>query len=395
MRKPKRKTRPKGSAYWHGQSWWIAFSVTQDGQRQRVRENTRLTDPEARREAETLLVQRLAEATLNSSAPKREGVAFEDLAQMLVNDYRKAERKSLDRAERAIFHLSRAFAGEKAENIDRARVDAYIAERLTAKPKPAARATVQKEVAALGRMFTLAIELGRLKTRPHFAGLDVHNTRTESFSPDELARLLDVLEHGRPQTAMSKAIEPRPDLAAPIAFAAMTGWRTSSDVLTLRWRQVDFEAGTVTRPGRGTSKAHEAIVFPFTALPELTALLARQRQVTDALQRERGCIIDRVFHLRDGRQIKEFRAAWTAACAAAGTPGRVLHDLRRTGARRLRAIGMSDRDIAELCGWGTIAMVSRYLGRDPSGVADRLRLKVQEAGVREAVQFVHNSATAR
>jgi hypothetical protein len=43
---------------------------------------------------------------------------------------------------------------------------------------------------------------------------------------------------------------------------------------------------------------------------------------------------------------------------------------------------MSDRDIAELCGWQTIDMVSRYLGRDPAGVADRLRRKVSEASPR-------------
>ena len=60
-------------------------------------------------------------------------------------------------------------------------------------------------------------------------------------------------------------------------------------------------------------------------------------------------------------------------------PGRVRHDLRRTGARAFRALGLSDRDIAELCGWETIEMVTRYLGRDPSGVADRLRLRAAES----------------
>jgi hypothetical protein len=34
---------------------------------------------------------------------------------------------------------------------------------------------------------------------------------------------------------------------------------------------------------------------------------------------------------------------------------------------------MSDRDIAELCGWDTVEMVTRSLGLDPAGVADRLR----------------------
>ena len=60
-------------------------------------------------------------------------------------------------------------------------------------------------------------------------------------------------------------------------------------------------------------------------------------------------------------------------------PGRRPHDLRRTAARTLRGLGMSDRDIAEACGWETIQMVTRYLGRDPSGVAERLRARLAEA----------------
>ena len=45
---------------------------------------------------------------------------------------------------------------------------------------------------------------------------------------------------------------------------------------------------------------------------------------------------------------------------------------------------MSDRDVAELCGWQTVQMVSRYLGRDPGGVAERLRRKVSEASGRSS-----------
>lgn len=92
-------------------------------------------------------------------------------------------------------------------------------------------------------------------------------------------------------------------------------------------------------------------------------------------------IVPGVFHRR-GKRIKSFHVAWRAACRLAGVPGRIPHDLRRTAARALRALGMSDRDIAELCGWETVAMVSRYLGRDPSGVADRLRLRLAESEAR-------------
>jgi integrase len=141
----------------------------------------------------------------------------------------------------------------------------------------------------------------------------------------------------------------------------------------------------VTRWSRGTSKAHEHVVSPIDAGPDLKALLERQREATSALERATGTIIPLVFH-RQGRPIRSLHAAWTAACRRAGIPHLVPHDLRRTAARSLRALGMSDRDIAELVGWRTTAMVARYLGRDPAGVAERLRRRVAESASRSGTR---------
>jgi len=110
--------------------------------------------------------------------------------------------------------------------------------------------------------------------------LKIENTRTMAFTDDELNLVLEVLQNGRPATAMRPAVRPAPHLIAPIVFASWTGWRIPSDVLTLKWSQVDLDAGEVTRWSRGTSKAHESIVFPVNAIPELEAVLAEQREHT-------------------------------------------------------------------------------------------------------------------
>jgi integrase len=122
-------------------------------------------------------------------------------------------------------------------------------------------------------MFSLGVQAGRLATRPYLARPKGDNVRTQSFSRSDLAALIDVLEHGRPATGMEPEVKAQLDLVPPILFAAITGWRLKSDVLTLEWRSVDFAAGTVTRWSRGTSKAHEHIVFPIDAGPGLKALL--------------------------------------------------------------------------------------------------------------------------
>jgi len=227
-------------------------------------------------------------------------------------------------------------------------------------------------------MFRLAVRAGVLPTMPHVERLIVENTWTQSFTDDELDAMLDVLMNGRPKSTMHPAVKAQPALVAALAFQAATDWRGPSELWRLQWRQVDFKAGTVSLD-RGTTKNGAARTFPFGALPALVALLQRQREVTTALERERGAVVPWVFH-RNGERIKHPYSAWHSACRAAGIAGRrVPHDLRRTGARAFRALGLSDRDISELCGWETQAMVSRYLGKDPRGVAQRLGQAVAEA----------------
>ena len=48
-------------------------------------------------------------------------------------------------------------------------------------------------------------------------------------------------------------------------------------------------------------------------------------------------ICPHVFQRFDGKAIKSFRKAWLAACRAAGCPGRIPHDFRRTAVRNLSA----------------------------------------------------------
>ena len=62
-----------------------------------------------------------------------------------------------------------------------------------------------------------------------------------------------------------------------------------------------------------------------------------------------------MFH-RNGKPILDLRGAWAEACIAAGVPGRLLHDCRRTAERAgvSRSVGMS------LTGHKTEAVFRRY-----------------------------------
>ncbi|MGH7332640.1 MAG: tyrosine-type recombinase/integrase [Candidatus Rokuibacteriota bacterium] len=271
--------------------------------------------------------------------PEAEKVTFEHLTQGLRDDYRINARKSLKRANEAIARLAETFALRRAVDITSDRIAAYTRARLDA---GAAAATVQYELAVLKRMFTLAIRAGLLATRPYIASLEVRNTRTGFLEAGELQTVLAALP-----TAVRPIVE----------FAALTGWRRS-EVLGLTWRQVDFAAGVV-RLEPGTTKNDDGRTFPFQILPALAALLQRQHEYTEQVQKATGQIIPDVFH-RNGRPIKDFRRVWDAACAAAGVPGRLVHDLRRSAVRRLERAGVSRSTAMKLTGHKTESVYRRY-----------------------------------
>jgi integrase len=109
----------------------------------------------------------------------------------------------------------------------------------------------------------------------------------------------------------------------------------------------------------GTTKNDEGRTFPFALLPPLKALLESQKANTEALQHSIGQIIPWVFH-RNGRRVRHYRKAWKNACLAAGVPGRIPHDFRRTAVRNLERAGVPRSVAMKLTGHKTESIYRRY-----------------------------------
>ena len=329
----KKNTRGLGAVYRRGGVWWI--QIRHEGRR--IRESSGST---VRSEAVKLLRKRLGEISRGKfPGNTAERLRFDDLASMLVDDYIVNERKTLDRAQLSLKHLREYFGNARAVDITTDRITAYVKER---RQDGAAASTVRVEMAALKRAFNLAMRAGRLGRKPVFPVIEVRNTRSGFFEPEELAAVLREL----------------PSHLVPVAeFMYLTGWR-KREVLSLQWRQVDFRGGCI-RLEPGTTKNDEGRTFPFPAGTALAELLGRQRQITFDAERGTGRIIPWVFH-RNGRPLRSINAAWRKACQRAGIDGRIPHDFRRTAVRNLERAGVPRSIAMKLTGHKTESIYRRY-----------------------------------
>ena len=141
------------------------------------------------------LEQWKAQIRQGTYVPDADQTRFDDLATLLLDEYRANGRKSLGRAEAAVDHLKGFFAGWRAQAISTDRVLAYVRHR---QQQHAANATINRELAALKRMFRLGERAGRIVRRPFIDLLQERNARTGFFERAEceavLAQLPDDLQ---------------------------------------------------------------------------------------------------------------------------------------------------------------------------------------------------------
>jgi integrase len=270
--------------------------------------------------------------------PDADLTRFDDLATLFIDEYRANGRKSLARAAAAVDHLKGFFSGWRAQAISTDRILAYVRHR---QQQQAANATINRELAALKRMFRLGERAGKVVRRPFIDLLEEHNARTGFFEREEYDAVLAQLPD---------------DLQPVFAVAYLTGWRVKSELLTRQWAHVDFQSGWL-RLEPGETKNAEGRQFPLT--PALRAVLERQRARTLAVEKATRTIIPWLFH-RSGRPIKSFRRAWLTACTAAGLSGRIPHDFRRTAVRNLERAGVPRSTAMKMVGHKTERIYRRY-----------------------------------
>ncbi|MGH7842307.1 MAG: tyrosine-type recombinase/integrase [Candidatus Binataceae bacterium] len=294
-------------------TWWIQYSV--EGTRFRESSNSCV-----KQEAEQLLRSGLEAAGRGEpvGATSSRKITFEQLAQILLDDYQAKGRRSIGRVQHAVAHLRRFFGEIRVSQIDRDLIGRYAVLR---QKQMAAAATINRELAALRRALNLAQSEGKVTSLLKISMLPEQCRSRGCIEDHEYRIILDNLpEHLRPA----------------IQTAYITGWRINSEILTLRKRAVDLASGCLrlTPVEMGEQDRRE---FPLT--PELREVLVQELEKTRQLEVLRGEEVPWLFH-RTGRPIKSFRKAWAVGCQRAGVHGKVPDDLRRTAVRNLEYAGV-------------------------------------------------------
>ena len=152
-----------GAAKTGGESavWWLSYYA--NGKRVRKSSET-----ENKRLAENILKEREGRVVTGQPIlPRAHKVTFAELAEAYLHDYEVRDLRSLDTAKGRVAHLTAFFGPDKALAVTTDRIRAYQLHRKQAGATPT---TINRETAALRRMFTLAITSGKSHGSPSSLG---------------------------------------------------------------------------------------------------------------------------------------------------------------------------------------------------------------------------------
>jgi len=342
-----------GSVFPRGRIYWIAYWWRGDKIRESSHSGRRV-------DAERLLKRRIQEIGKGRFIDPRaeERVRMEDLFAAVITDYTNNGRRSIETLKDRLIPLRAAFSLDRAIDVDEARIERYKASRLASKArgeKLIAPATINRELAALRRTFTLAVKQKRISRAPDIEMLAEHNVREGFVEPDAFEALV------------ARLPEYLKDFTS---FGYLVGWRKGA-LRTLRWPDVD-RANRRVYLRRAHSKNAKPYVVVLTK--ELAAIIERRWEARRIIRPDGTVSLSEwVFH-RSGRPIGDFRKAWETACDNAGVPGLHFHDLRRSAARNMDRTGRVSPAVAmKITGHATDSMWRRYRIVDEDDIERALR----------------------
>jgi integrase len=342
-----KRERGTGSIFHNGSAvWWIKFYVRGIPKR----ESSHSSDLAV---AKKLLKRRLAEVETKTYVMPT-NVKIEELIADLFAEYRRERRKSLAYVEmRWRKHLQPVFARLRADDLTTEMVQRYSRMR---EEEGASGPTINRELAVLKRAYSLALRSlpPKVRTVPVMPMYKESDPRTGFLEDAAYVRLA--------RECSKEGLWLRALLTVAYSF----GFR-SGELLSMRVRQIDLLSRAI-RLEVGSTKNDEGRITPMT--DEVFKLLT-------------ACVIgkqpdDYVFtRPRKGKpagvRVCSFRKRWKKVCLQAGVPDLIFHDLRRSGVRNLRRLGVQESVVMKISGHKTRSVFERYNIIDEADLTEAAR----------------------
>ena len=382
----RRKAKARRGLYLRGNVWWVRYA-TLDGQI--IRKSTGTTD---HGDAVTFLAKCRVEAADGKDPQRRIGnYTFAELAE----GYRKfcARQKAAEKKNRYIDQLvarfgniplrhisikllqewqsDRLLKGANRKALVKGPDGARVAVELPNTAKPNNPATVNRLLATLKHMITMAVEWSMVEPDVLMRVRKVQKLKeskgkTRFLEPAECQALI---EHCR---GMLKPM---------VIIALHTGMRRG-EIFKLTWDQVDLRRGMIFL--EDTKSGHSREVPLNDSAREAFSLVP--------------CRMDggRVFSNPKGETYRTINKAFARACRLAGIRGCTFHTLRHTYASHLVMAGVSIKAVQEFLGHQSLAITMRYSHLGPSHKAEAVgKLDTILSGKPDrTAQLLHSSTEA-
>jgi integrase len=338
-----------GSIFLRGRTWYVEYWRNNEQHRESAH-----TDQE--RKAVKLLRQRRDEIARDEFIkPTTAKVTMGLLFDAVAADYKSRDNRSSHTLAHRLKPLRTFFDTMRAADMTERIIERYKTDRLAA---GRTKATINRELAVVRRAYKLA-------TRGKDKLVSPNSVPAVEMYPENNARE-GFVEYGDFLALVRNLPAPINDVAW---FAYLMGWRREQ-VLSLRWADVNRDAGTVIRRAE-FNKTKEPSVL---AMSESVRSVIERRWSARAVMTPTGPkVCDLVFH-REGRPVRDFRRAWERACIAAGlcvtvkdAEGResqravtLFHDFRRSCVRNLENAGTPRKVAKSITGHLTDSVYERY-----------------------------------
>lgn len=317
-----------------GNRWYFDFMV------RRVRYRGAVPEARTKWQAEKAEARIRLEVYENRYGRSSEGQLLSEFVEKVYLPWSQANKRSSRDDELHAKVICDFFAGKTFDRISPLLIEKFKKQRresVTRYERERRPASVNRELAALSRIFSLAIDNGITDTNPcrKVKKLRENNERRRYLSSEEQRRLMAAL------------IGRRAHLQPLVLLAVNTGMRRG-ELLSLTWRNVDFQRGVIhvtnTKTGRDRDVPMNSEVR--------SILLELQRQA-----KEEGSVFR---NRKTGVNLTDVKTAFNGACTDAGVHDFRFHDLRHTAATRLADAGADAFTIAEILGHTTLQMTKRY-----------------------------------